>query len=527
MPTQYNTLRERYKAFDTRRSDKLDRAREFAKLSIPGVLPDDGEGGDDELPVPYSSLPAEGVMALSAQMVNVLYPLNNVPFFELQVSDALTPEGEDVTEENKVLDRITRRVMDQLAPTNYRSSLFMAMQHLQIVGDVLLYQKPNYDFQIFRLDQYVVRRTPDGEWKELIIEEWVDPEYLPDELQAFPIPDNKQTNMTLGGGEGTVGPAELSLEAVYTQIKWNPQTRVYDVRREFRDQAFDTGTTYEVPPYFPLRWTGVTGEDYGRSLIEDAFGDVRALDVLSKALLDGNILNATFFWGVNPSGITEQRDFDEAQNGASVPAVQGDVFGIQAENQAQVAITLQSVTILEQRLGRRFLMNIVVQPEGERVTARQVSIIARELERNLGGTLSMMSRDIQIPVVRRTMYQMATDELVPVDLAEFISDPQSILKPTIKAGLEVLRREIENEKLSQIAVGIGQLPAEAQAFFNWPAWLNKWIASFGVETVGLIKTQEQFMQEQQALLDQQRALQAEQMSQAVLAKAAEQQPVGA
>lgn len=513
--TEQNTLRDRFKDFDSQRSDKLRRAREAAKLTIPGLLPEQGISGDDELPIPYSSVPAEGVLALSSRMVSVLYPLNNVPFYELGVSDSLEAAGEDTTEEQKVLERVSRRGMQQLAPTNMRSALYVAQQHLQVVGDVLLFQKDNYDFQVYRLDQYVVRRMPDGEWREIIVEEWVDPEYLPEEIQNFPTHAEKQS---VGGGTGP----ENKLEAIYTQIIWNPETEVYDVKREFRERVFDSGTTYVVPPYYPLRWVAVAGEDYGRSLIEDAMGDVMALDVLGKALIDGSIMNATAYWGINPGGITEMRDFDEAVNGQSIPAVPGDIFPIQAENQAQVAVTLQAITVREQRLGRRFLMNTLVQPEGERVTARQVSIIAAELEQALGGALSLQSRDIQIPIVRRTLYKMAVDEIIPPDMADFIADPDSILQLNVKAGLEVLQREAENEKLTTIAQAVAQLPPEAQQVFNWPNWLNKWMTSFGIETTGLLKTAEQLEAERQAALDEQRALQAEAAGQQALVSAAQQ-----
>ncbi len=512
---KFGTLNERYKAFDARRAAKLRRSREYAKLTIPSLLPEQSIGSEDERPVPYSSMPAERVTALSARMVSVLYPLNNVPFFELGVDDQLEAEGEDTTQESAILSRIARRTMQQLQPTNFRSALYVAQQHLQVVGDVLLFQKDNYDFQVYRLDQYVVRRTPDGEWREIIVQEWIDPEYLPEEIRNFP---HGQTENVDGG----LGP-DNDLEAIYTQIKWNDEEERYDVKREFREKIFDDDTFYEVSPYFPLRWVAVAGEDYGRSLIEDAHGDVRMLDMLRKALIDGSIMNATAFWGINPGGITEQRDFDNAVNGMSIGAVQGDIFTIQAENQAQVAVTLQAINALETRLGRRFLMNTLVQPEGERVTATQIRTIAAELEQVLGGAISIQSRDIQIPVIRRTLYKMAVDEIIPPDMAEFLADPESILKLTVKAGVEVLQREAQNEKLLQIAQVVSQLPPEAQAVLIWPAWMMQFLVSFGIETTGLVKTPEVMEAERQAVMEEQRSLQAEQAGQQALSAAATQQ----
>ena len=512
---KFGTLVERYKAFDTRRNAKMKRSREYAKLTIPGLLPDQSIGGDDSLPVPYSSMPAEGITALSARMVSVLYPLNNVPFFELGLDDELEIEGEDTTDESAVLTRIAKRAMQQLQPTNLRSALYVVQQHLQVVGDVLLFQKDNYDFQVFRLDQYVVRRTPDGDWREIIVQEWVDPEYLPDDVRDFP---HKKVEDSNSG----VGP-DKDLEAIYTQIKWNAEEKRYDVKREFREKTFDDDTFYEVSPYFPLRWVAVAGEDYGRSLIEDAHGDVRMLDMLRKALVDGSIMNATAFWGINPGGITEMRDFDNAVNGMAISAVEGDIFAIQATNQAQVATTLAAIDALETRLGRRFLMESVVQPQGERVTAIQIRRIAAELEQVLGGALSIQSRDILIPMIRRTLYKMAVDEIITVAMAPFLADPASILKLNVKAGLEVLQREALNEKLLQIAQVVSQLPPEAQATLIWPAWMMQFLVSFGIETTGLVKTPEVMEAERQAAMEEQRSLQAEAAGQQALSAAATQQ----
>jgi len=452
-------------------------------------------------------------MALAARMVSVIYPLNNVPFFELQMNNALVPEGADLTQQMQVLARFDRRVMDQLAGTNYRSALFTAYQHLIVVGDCLLFEKNDYSFQVFRLDQYVVRRSPDGQWRELIVQEWVDPEYLPAELEGIP-------SSTANTGVGPNG----QYEAVYTQVLWNKTENRWDVKREFRGQSVGEDSWYEVTPYFPLRWTAVAGEDYGRALVEDAFGDIRTLDALSKALIEGSILNAEYRWGVNPSGITEIRDWDESVNGDSIPAVEGDIFPIQAQNNAQVSATLQAVVVRENKLGRRFLMNSVVQPQGERVTARQVSIIAQELEQTLGGVLSMSSRDVQIPTVRRTIYQMSRDKLLPPEIKDYIKDQNGILKLSVKAGLEALNREVENEKLMIVAEQIKNLPPEAQQVFIWPAWIEKWLTSFGLETVGLVKTQEQVMAEQQAAMQQQQAFSQQETAQEAALIAAEQQP---
>lgn len=511
--TKDKTIRDRFKRLDSARSHKLERAREHAQVVMPSLLPDTGFGQDDDLPVPWSAMPAEGVMNLSTQLVDVLYPLNNLPFFELSLSTELDIAGVNTTAERQVLDRIGRRVMEQFLPTNYRSALFMSMQHLIVIGDVLLHERDDYSFQVFRLDQYVVLRRPNGQPVEIIVQEWVNPDSIPEELKGI----------SKDGAQKEAG-TENQFEAVYTRLFFDDETKLWNVEREFRTSKFDTGTSYSVLPYFPLRWSAVAGEDYGRSLIEDAFGDIIALEALSKSLVDGAVMNSEWRWLCNPGGHTEPEDFDNSQNGATIAGIEGDLTFLQAGAQAQLIAVLTAVQDREQRLGRRFLMNSAVQPEGERVTARQVTILAHELERALGGVLTLQAGDIQIPVVRRTMYQMSTDLLIPPGLAPFTENPDSLLKIKVKAGLEVLRRELDNQKLMAFAQVAATLPAEAQALINWGEWLNQWIVTFGIEPTGLVKSPEQVAAEATAAAAEQRAMEARQASDKAVVAAASRPP---
>lgn len=503
------TIAARFRKYDTKRSTNLTRSREYAALVMPSLLPEEGTSNEDDLPVPYNSLPAEGVMGLSARLSNVLVPLNQIPFQQSNLNEALVPEGEDSTQSDEVLARLDRRVMKQLSGTNLRSMLFICMQHIQVVGDVLLIQKSDYNFQIVRKDAYIVRRAPDGEWRELIIQEWVNPEFLPEGLKNLP---------HSGSPAQGVGPND-SLEALYTQIKYNPDTLLYDAVREFRGNVIETDVAYEVPPFYPLRWSAVVGEDWGRSLVEEAYGDLQSLDLLTKALLDACSLNAEYRWGLDPAGQGQARDWNEGENGSLLTARPGDFFVIQAANQAQVELTMRAVAEYEARIGKRFLLNSAVQPTGERVTARQVTILANELEQALGGVLPMLARDIQIPIARRTMYQMAQDKLIPSELSKYLADTsgKSILTLTVKSGIESLNREVENDKLTTLAQMIGQMPPDAVGMVNWDKFLVKWMSTFGIETVGLVKTEEQQAAEQEAAMQQQQAMSAQETaSQAAL-----------
>jgi hypothetical protein len=254
----------------------------------------------------------------------------------------------------------------------------------------------------------------------------------------------------------------------------------------------------------------VVGEPYGTSLTEDSFGDIRALDSLSKSLVDGALLNAEYRWGINPAGLTEMQDMLDSMNGDFVATAPGDVFPIQFQNAAQVQMTQVAVGHREQVVGRRYLMNSAVQPTGERVTARQVSILAQELEGQLGGVLSQAAREVQEPILRRVIHVMSKKGLLPDIITEEIKKADGILNIHMRAGLEILNREAEREKLDAAIERMRNLPEQALEAFIWPAIAKDWWESMGLETAGRVKTAEMLEQERMA---REQAAQAAQMQQ--------------
>jgi hypothetical protein len=178
---------------------------------------------------------------------------------------------------------------------------------------------------------------------------------------------------------------------------------------------------------------------------------------------------------------------------------------------------------LAANLGRTFLLQSAVQPTGDRVTATQIREIAQELDQALGGIFSGISRDIQIPIVRRTMFLLAKDKLIPKEIMK-LTGPGGILSMKVRTGLEALNREVQNSQLVQWAQVVGGIPNAMQAV-NWDNWLIRFTTSFGMDVAGLVKTPEQLAQEQQAMMQQQAEMQANQQTIQSAGRIAEEQAV--
>lgn len=489
------TIKQLFDNLDSNRGALLTRLHDYSELTIPGLLPRTGYTQTSELPVPYSAMPARGITRLASRMVSALYPLNDIPFFELSLDLPINPAvGQDPKRAYEVLGRIERRVMDKLSITNLRSALYTAMQHIITVGDCLLEVTDEYSFAVHRIDNFVARRRPDGMWWDFILRVPVDPANLPEELldAGFSNKENTEDRFSYD--------YQQTDHAIFVHIQKDGDGCTY--AREYDGTVYASGV-YDVSPYVPLGWNHIPGEDYHRGLVEENWSDIRALDGLSAAQLDAVAASAEYRFGVNPAGLTEIADLQNSYNGSFVPAAQNDVFPIQLENQVAIGAISSAVQAKEQALGQIFLLNSAIQPTGERVTATQVRILASELEQALGGVFGSVSRDFQRPIIRRIMLMMVRDgSLMPEsegpsqEIEKALLDPKSVLRIEVRSGLAALNREIENEKMLQIMQVIGQMPPQATQVVDFSNMMERFLQTFGIETAGILKSQEQLQQEQ-------------------------------
>lgn len=520
------TIKARFEALDQRRQSLITRAEGYANLSIPSIMPQRGMSETSELPVPFAAATARMVTRLASRLTSTLVPLNDMPFFSLDLDEAEPVQGEDTSEEQKVMSRIERRIMRKLSTTNFRDVLYLTMQHLQVVGNGILQCNPNYTFTLHRLNNFVIRRRMDGEWHELIIRQFVDPSMLPAELK---IESTEATDLSVPSSF-----ADDPDNAVYTQVINNHEGGC-DVKVEYKGRPVPSlSKTFPVCPYAPARWTLVEGENYARGLIEDNCGDIRSLEIASEALLDGLMAAAEWRFGVNPAGLTEIHDIQESENGSFVPAANGDVFPIVLQNQAQIAAMQAAKQMYEQTLGQTFLSVSSLQRQGERVTATEWKLQASELEQALGGVFGAQAREVLPVVVRYTMYRMLEDGLLIREDDETsaafkaeLERPDGIVGIRIRTGIEALNREVENEKMNGIIDRASRMPQAGQEALEWTGLMNRWLSTEGIEPTGLVKTVEQRKQEmaeaQQAQQQQAMAQQAIQSGGAIAEQQAQAQ----
>jgi hypothetical protein len=182
-----------------------------------------------------------------------------------------------------------------------------------------------------------------------------------------------------------------------------------------------------------------------------------------------------------------------------------DVAPLQMNKQADLTVALNTIARIEQRLSFAFLLNSAIQAGAQgrdRVTAEEIRMVAQELEAGLGGVYSILSVELQLPLVHRKMALMEKGGSLP-------KLPKGVVTPRITTGLDALGRGNDKAKLIEFITTLSQTigPEGMTKFVNNRELIIRLAASDGLDTHKLIKSDEQLMEEEQqsAMMMQQQA----------------------
>lgn len=472
----------------------VNRAEDSAKFTIPALMPPAHSmsmAGYNELYQPYQSLGARGVNTMAANLLMSLLPPNQ-SFFRLVVDEKAKMELGDpsvVGEIERSLSNIEQVVQKELEVEAYRPAVHEALRLLVVTGNALVQITKDGDMRTFRLDSYVVQRHPSGRVDKIVIKEKVHMDTLDPNIRKRMHQDQSTEHL-----------ADL-----YTCVKYNHAKSVYDVFQTVEDVELpETRTTFKPDelPYMALRFTRVTGEDYGRSFVEEHIGDIRSLEGLSQAILEGAAASAKVLFLVSPNGTTKAKTLAESPNGAIVSGADSDVSVLQVGKQADLTVALNTINMIKDRLSKAFMITTDLFRDAERVTAMEIQAIIRQVEKTLGGLFSLLSTEFQLPLIKIILKTLQKQKKIP-------KLPNEV-RPTIVVGVDAIGRAAELEKLDTMLAGMGQMfgPEALGSMINVDEYLRRRATALGVQTDGLVKTAEQRQQEQQQAMMQQAMQQA-------------------
>jgi hypothetical protein len=470
----------RYGTLEGHREVYLERAREASEVTIPFLVPPEGNSNVTNYPTPYQSMGSRGVNNLASKLMLALFP-PNTPFFRLQVSDydidEMTQGTAERAEVEEGLARVERAVQTKIETTSIRPSMFVILKHLIVSGNILIYFPKEGGVRSFRLDRFVVKRDPMGNIMEILVKEDVAPDTIPEEMR-------EEVKKGMRASDKSV--------SLYTYIylegnKWY----VFQEAQGIKVPGSEGTYPKDKSPWLPLRWEKIEGEDYGRGFIEQHLGDLISLEGLSKAMVQASAQASRVVWLVNPNGVTDEEDLAGAETGDYLTGNQEDVAALTMDKLGDFRVTYEQSQKLELRLSYAFMLNTSIQRSGERVTAEEIRYMAGELEDALGGVYSILSQELQLPMVRLLMSQMQKSKELP-------TLPDKIIQPTIVTGLEALGR---GHDLNKLQLFINQLqplgPEIIQRYLNIGDFIDRVGTSLGIDMGGLVRSDEEIQAEMQ------------------------------
>ena len=491
MEQDVGTVAKRYSQLDGERDTFLERGREAARLTIPTLLPEEGHSSSSIYATPYQGIGARGVNNLASKLLLALLPPNS-PFFRLTIDDFDLQQiaGDNRGQVEEGLARIERAAMQEIEGKSIRVPTFEALKLLIVTGNALVYMPKEGGMKVFRPDRYVVKRDAMGNVLEIITKESMAPVSLPEEVKAqIPPSDTPAKSYDL-----------------YTRVTRTPKG--FEVVQEVAGVLLESTKGMfkeDQSPFIPLRFIRIDGEDYGRGFIEEYIGDLRSLEALTKAIVQGSAASAKVLFLVRPNGSTKTKDLSAAPNGAFLQGDSNDVSTLQVAKGGDFRVALETMRMINDRLGAAFLLNSSVQRAAERVTAEEVRFMAQELETALGGVYSILSQEFQLPLINLLLNSLQKQGKMP-------KMPKDSVKPTVVTGIEALGRGQDLNKLASFLQYLQPLGPEVIANeMNLGDYIDRLAASLGIDTSGLIKSEEQKAQEQ---MMQQQMMQQQMLEQA-------------
>ena len=493
------TAKTRYDYLSSERTQFLDEAEQASELTLPYlILKDQYSKGMKYLPTPWQSVGAKCSVTLAAKLMQAMLPVQT-SFFKLQVDESQLGQefGPQIKSELDLsFAKIERTILEAIAASNDRVIVHEALLHLVVAGNALIFMGKD-GLKLYPLNRYVVERDGNGNVIEIITKETIAKKLIEDQLPEDVL---KEYDSVVDSSPDNVEECDI-----YTHITRDNNRYVWhqEVHGKILEKSYGKAPV-DVTPWIALRFNSVDGEDYGRGRVGQFMGDLKSLESLSQALVEGSAAAAKVVFTVSPSSTTKPQTLANAGNGAIVQGRPDDIGVVQVGKTADFRTAFEMMQQLERRINDAFLVMQVRQ--SERTTAEEVRLTQMELEQQLGGLFSLLTTEFLLPYLNRILNQFQKTGKIP-------RLPKDIVKPAIVAGVNALGRGQDRESLGQFLqiVSTTMGPEAVQKYINPEEVIKRLAASSGIDVLNLVRSMQEIQAEQQQA--QQMAMQQQQAEQ--------------
>lgn len=465
------------------RSAYEDRAEALSKLTIPFLFPSSGATGADKLRDSYAARYASiAVNGLASQMVLTLLPASGSSFRFDPDADAMMALSEGDAEARAtmmaMINKETHKVNKEIENQSIRPKFYEFMQTMVAVSPIIVEKVEKKGIKWHNLRNFVVKLNDMGEPLQMCIKQELSKHNLPGGVE-IPADDDSDT-------------VELYTLCNYMEDKWT-------VTRSINETIVGNEKTYSENelPYVYLGWLRSPTDTYHRPYAEQYQGILEDYADMNKVSVDGALISSKTIPLVNPLGVTRKEDLAKAVNGEPIDGREEDIGSFKVNKNYDFQNASNEKQTLMQQIDEAFLKR--VQRQAERVTAEEIRQDAAELEKNLVGMYSIMSKKFSKWLIIQIMKELN----IKFDTIDV----------NVITGLDALGKNIEAQQLDGFVSRLTSL--ELKHWLKEPELINRYAAMNGIDIEGLIKTPKEVQAEQQAAQQaQQQQMVAESMAQA-------------
>ena len=296
------TAKERYDYLSSDRSQFLSEAEDATKLTLPYLIRGHEEHarGMKQLQTPWQSVGAKGVVALASKLSLSLVP-PQTSFFKLQLDESQL--GEEFPPEVKSeLDlsfaKIERTILDAIAASDDRVVIHQALQHLVVGGNALIFMG-KAGLKLFPLNRYVIERDGNGQVIEIVTRERINKKLIEKYLTIDELKDEYDSVVDETKTDNNECDIYTHVTRDNNRFLWHQEVYGKII------PGSQSKAPVETTPWLPLRFNTVDGEAYGRGRVGQFIGDLKSLEALSQALVEGSAAAAKVVFTVSPSSTTK------------------------------------------------------------------------------------------------------------------------------------------------------------------------------------------------------------------------------
>lgn len=434
------SFKARYDKF--RDSTVINKSTQYSNWTLPYLMADvlvHGKHGRVLLERDFQELGALFVNNLAAKLTQLLFP-TQYPFFQASANASFLEfarsKGYDEDTVRATFARLEMAANKRLFINSGYASLIIALKHLIVTGNVLLYRDSAKGVvTAYGVQNFSVKRDGSGNLLDCVLMESTTVEGLPFDVQAA---------LRLSASNKYSRPEQTVQK--FTRIHRVPRNGKtgYEVSQEIDTLPIGTPSWYpeNTCPFMCPTWVLIAGEHYGRGMVEDYAGGFARLSSLSEAaaLYGIEIMRVVHLVGAGSGG-----DIDDLAGSESGEWVRGDPNNITAHEAGdanKLEVVEKSIERVVMRLAKAFMYQGTTR-QAERVTAYELQKDAQEAEYALGGVYSTLSGGIQIPLAH-----LLLTEVSDVAEAGLITGE---ITPDVTAGIPALGRSSDVQNLLMAA----------------------------------------------------------------------------